>query len=327
MISRLSVHCPNRMPAVAGADANKKCHVSESCPWVGTVDGIDAHRKVCRLESVGCLLGCGEFVIRCHIADHEGSCPRASVHCAHCAQLFELRELPNHELHACLKRPVHCSLCAWTGLNCDLPEHTKSQCEMVLVTCAACNKQMLRGQLEQHIAQDKDRHLYLALQQLSELKASREMSLIELAPEMEAGTTWRVFEMYVPDDSRVFRSGPLSADLPFGFEIGGRSHGKEVDMRSAGIYLLKNAGMKGTVRIRTGVLRNPDASASHERPYQFRMMDFEIDSARGIRRDNDDPWHDVLGIPLHLYKPTFIGAFMGYAGALRVRFKVLFKKN
>ena len=99
----------------------------------------------CRFALVECPNdGCHDIVSRIHLESHDTTCAYKRIGCQ-CGDKFKRLELVQHQTHSCKLRPVHCPF-----------QHV------------GCTKIVQERDLQQHLTEDINNHLLLAVNRLGE---------------------------------------------------------------------------------------------------------------------------------------------------------------
>ncbi|XP_063792056.1 TNF receptor-associated factor 1 [Pseudophryne corroboree] len=153
-ISELKVHC-----------------MTAGCCWAGLLKDYDDHQSLCDYAPILCHTGCGQTVLRRHLADHlEGECTNYTTMCPRCFQRVSGSEYPDHN---CEKSSSENQ----SHRKPDLPAKGKNhstgdascKCRFSLV---GCNFKGSREKVKEHEKSSAAAHLELVIPVLMQIKTS-----------------------------------------------------------------------------------------------------------------------------------------------------------
>jgi len=148
--------------------------VDRGCTDIIMYSNIISHTNSCKYSPTKCTNeGCEVVVNRLDLQQHSMQCPSRIINCPFgCTEKMRYSGLEQHK-KKCLKIPTPCiNGCGKTVCREDMNEHTLNQCANVLIACPMdyCNTQLMRRELEKHIAENMSRHLLLTINSVKQLK-------------------------------------------------------------------------------------------------------------------------------------------------------------
>ena len=170
-----------------------KCsNASKGCMWSGELKDAKGHVNAssgpsCQYTDVLCKNGCGEYIQRRLIADHEtNQCPKRPYTCNHCGKKGTFDDIESSHYTVCTLLPVPCP----TGCSTQVPRSQLllhlGECYRRPVKCKyrqiGCPAVLEAKDMEQHLETQKDRHLELSMDAVVKLTTC--VSQLQLLPDL-----------------------------------------------------------------------------------------------------------------------------------------------
>ena len=156
-----------------------KCdYVERGCEWEGTVGTLKEHLIPCEIIPVPCPQKCKQnntikMIMRKDLNEHlEEHCVNRSYECLHCGKKDTYTNIMDVHDDICEKKVVCCpnDECTEEMERGEIEEHLESICEYTLIQCKyeniGCDVVLRRRDMWEHILEDDEIHLYLALEKL-----------------------------------------------------------------------------------------------------------------------------------------------------------------
>ena len=216
-INELRVYCSNK---------------SKGCTWKGELGSLVGHvESNCGFTEIDCPKGCKMKLLRDKMSDHiRDSCLCRDYSCEHCQKKGTYHTITGEcgEFGPCLvhgrghyswcgQYPVQCpNECSKTIKRGEVPIHRES-CPLEPIECSfsevGCQEQLVRRDLDNHMATSDHQHLLLMMKAFKELKQETKKENEHLREEIKA--QGRRGPHYESDASDMSSSDeePLSAPL------------------------------------------------------------------------------------------------------------------
>ena len=154
-IGGLKVKCPN---------------AGKGCEWSGELRDAEGHVKTdsCQHTDVLCKNGCGEYIQRSLISDHEtGKCPKRLYSCPHCGKEDTFDAITTSHYTLCEEYLIPCpNACLAKVSRSKLLSHL-AVCPRRLVICRyrhiGCSAVLEVNDMEKHLTENKDQHMEMCM--------------------------------------------------------------------------------------------------------------------------------------------------------------------
>ena len=169
-----------------------KCsNARRGCKWSGELKDAKGHvgSSSCQYTDVLCKNGCGEYLQRTMIANHEtNQCPKRPYICFHCWKEGTFDDIESSHYTVCTLLPVPCP----TGCSTQVPRNQLlshlGECYRRLVKCKyrqiGCPAVLEAKDMEQHLETHKDRHLELSMDAVVKLTTCvSQLQLLHSSPD------------------------------------------------------------------------------------------------------------------------------------------------
>ena len=163
----------------------------KGCEWQGELNDLNVHINEsndngCMYQVVQCTEGCGETLRRQYLSTHVlTDCMHRKINCQYCDLSGIHSFITGDHKEECPKVVIPCPNHCETDeiFREDMDEHRKV-CPFEVVSCKymklGCGSRMARKEVEEHLKENVEDHLHLALERLEKLENTMETVVAQL---------------------------------------------------------------------------------------------------------------------------------------------------
>ena len=171
---------------------------SAGCEWKGEVGTLDNHLQIgavegnCAFVDVQCPLECGKRIQRRELHDHKtNECVKRPFTCKYCYYKATYQRVVDDHWPICQCYPEVCpSKCSNEAIERRfLKSHLEEKCSLQKIKCkfshAGCKGEMVRQKMQDHLEEEKDKHLALVsakCETLEDKLIALEYAFTQIAP-------------------------------------------------------------------------------------------------------------------------------------------------
>ncbi len=182
-------------------------NTDNGCTWVGELGSLEAHSTGCEFSEVSCPNNCSTQLLRRDVKSHvDSKCPQRDYTCRLCDKQRKYCDITTTHVEQCPNAIVPCpnTGCSTSMKRCDVSKHRQS-CLKEIVKCSyakvGCEEEMAREKSKQHVADNVELHLQLAVDRISVLASKDRVvpvvfKLSDFSKRKNANDVWYGEEFY-----------------------------------------------------------------------------------------------------------------------------------